>query len=56
MVEFVEYSDIGRIEIWCEEHLRILDALTAGDAELAAERLAAHLQRARNSVEDQTIR
>ena len=48
--EFVEYSDLARIGLWCVEHLRILDALAAGDAELAARRLSAHLLRASESI------
>jgi len=50
MVEFVEYSDLARIEVWCLEHLKILDVVTTGDVEEAAELLTKHLVRASESV------
>ena len=56
IVEFVEYSDLARIELWCVEHLSILDALAGGEADRAAERLTAHLQRASESIVGQTTR
>ncbi|MDH3667819.1 MAG: GntR family transcriptional regulator [Paracoccaceae bacterium] len=56
IVEFVDYSDLARIKLWCVEHLRILDALAVGDAELAAKRVTAHLQRASKSIGRQTTR
>ena len=50
IVEFVEYSDFARIEVWCVEHMGILDALALDDADRAADLLTAHLTRASKSV------
>ncbi len=49
IVEFVEYSDFARIEVWCVEHMGILDALALDDADRAADLLTAHLTRASKS-------
>jgi DNA-binding GntR family transcriptional regulator len=50
IVEFVEYSDFERIELWCVEHIGVLDALAAGHADRATELLTAHLIRASESI------
>lgn len=50
MVEFVEYSDLARIEVWCLEHLKILEVVARGDIEEAAQLLTKHLVRASQSV------
>lgn len=44
LVEYESLLDRGRLADSCREHMRILDALEAGDREQAAERMREHLR------------
>lgn len=43
LLELATYLDRRRVRDWCREHLAIIDAIAAGDLELAASRLREHL-------------
>jgi DNA-binding GntR family transcriptional regulator len=47
LLEYRSYLNATRVRAWCLEHVSVMDALLAGDRQLAASRLAEHLENAR---------
>jgi DNA-binding GntR family transcriptional regulator len=46
LMEYESYPDAARVRAWSREHVAVIDAVLAGERELASRRLAQHLRNA----------